>query len=1047
VNVPASLQRRLARRGEEGSTLAITLGVMILSIFMVLSLLGLSFAMTGLSQATANATRQARAADSAIEDVVNQIRMDPTALLGSGSAGQPCVVPGGNARTFQNDTSTAVDDVTVELSCRIPDGFAPVRVATAAAARLGPDSPPGRVQIVGDRYRGDLDVARNCSGSTPDGPGCFPWERNLWSPANRAAIAATGPTLRHTGRDALVVTSGLDVTKGAVAQRNLGVSPTLPGAPAPGIVVGGAYRQGDPGPLAGPGPACGILSPASLAKAPTGAPVRDLEGEPECSVPAATLGTGSATPATTWTAALVRDRRRSLPATCPPGPVVPIVAGAYGPAETATLNAWLSGPGSGCTSKTFWFAPGDYWFDVQNPGGPVDQRTSLRMADPTAKLVFGEPRGWLPAAGAPDAAFPEACDTTRPGVSITLSARTTLDHRAGRVAICDRGTAGIPAVSQQSAVDTGWSMRATSLAAGAGATSRSREVVYNSNWWFTGQPFILPQPVVNGPATVNAGPVGSIGSVSALCPQSGSSRTLCDTRATLPLTFGGPEPVPSPAPVTSARVLLTGRALAANAYTNLDDPANNQPGEVAVSVSLPSGGVCDARFPFVPESGSGTSETVALDLLAPPVSGFAPSASCATVITDRSTLRNASITVSLRLKAECPFASLLTSTPISCPGDAYGFGVDSVELQTSQLLTAGATSDPRIAVADGDAKRDLMVPCGTDPCPTDTTSLNVGSFTSPIGEGSGGAAAGGAPIGPTGRVLVSVRGNAVNTNGPAARTVVRFTPAGAGGPVCSVTINRLPDAAKTISSLIVNFFGFNVPVWSDPSSSSPIPGADVTQVVDLTADPGCAPLRALTRTELLDGRVDVDLVRACETGGCLLSPLNPFTGFPIWPAPPSWSEVDAVGLSVLSSDVYQGPTRPHHVTMDAANGTSFNVFGGVSMAASTLDVEWKGAATEAGILSDSSTLGAVGSDQAPGAQMGVLCCSPSTAAERSVSIEARVGGRLRARALISIGDVTVVAEPAVPPSTPAVPAGSSRPGRTLTVYDWRQCLDPACGSG
>ena len=122
--------------------------------------------------------------------------------------------------------------------------------------------------------------------------------------------------------------------------------------------------------------------------------------------------------------------------------VISIPPGSYGPQATKVLNQWFT---STCPGRTFYFAPGDYWFDVDDPSLPeTDPRKhSLVFGEYQNSWVFGLQNFDASSGKRPmNADFPgNACvrsapSTGRSGASITLSARTGLQHTAGRVVVC-----------------------------------------------------------------------------------------------------------------------------------------------------------------------------------------------------------------------------------------------------------------------------------------------------------------------------------------------------------------------------------------------------------------------------------------------------------------------------------------------------------------------------------------------------------------------------------------------------------------------------------
>ncbi len=76
---------------------------------------------------------------------------------------------------------------------------------------------------------------------------------------------------------------------------------------------------------------------------------------------------------------------------------------------------------------------------------------ALVFDDPTSEFVFGTPSGWDPTTARATAAFPEACDRTKAGVSIVLGPTTSIQQVRGMVAMCGtrQGGVDLPMIAQQ----------------------------------------------------------------------------------------------------------------------------------------------------------------------------------------------------------------------------------------------------------------------------------------------------------------------------------------------------------------------------------------------------------------------------------------------------------------------------------------------------------------------------------------------------------------------------------------------------------------------
>lgn len=124
--------------------------------------------------------------------------------------------------------------------------------------------------------------------------------------------------------------------------------------------------------------------------------------------------------------------------------VVALSPGAYNRLDTAVLNRWF-GPGD-CDNATFWFKPGDYYFDAAGlVRGDLFSRSAIVFDDPTSNVVFGSAVGWTPGTSdrAPPGARTCALNGADRGVTITLSTRTTFLHKAGWVSACSDWVGGV----------------------------------------------------------------------------------------------------------------------------------------------------------------------------------------------------------------------------------------------------------------------------------------------------------------------------------------------------------------------------------------------------------------------------------------------------------------------------------------------------------------------------------------------------------------------------------------------------------------------------
>ncbi len=389
-------------RPQDGFALMTVLAVITMTGIVFGALIGMMMLAIKITANHERMERERRASDGAIVATLNHLRIGPG---GAGCGAVPQGLPG------------------FELAFDVPSGGDRVGVTcTAAADEYG--DPAGEVKLVGDGYAGTITNWKTA----------WPWSSVSGA---SAALGASGvsPSLIHVGPLPLRVNGHVNTKAGAAALRD-------PVSGSPAMEVRGEFRQAPAG-LGGSGTDCGLLrAPGSplFIDAVAGA----LCGDPSVLSPAvpADYAIDQSTP--------------TLPAEtggCPSGPVVTLTAGRYDHRAVKTLNRWLNGS---CPNRTFHFPTGIYWFDANDPARPAAERNSLVINDGTARVVFGEPKGWTTSAGATAANFPAACNAgvtaSSPGASIVLSGRTSLKHLAGRLAVCPYVSATnqpYPAILQQ----------------------------------------------------------------------------------------------------------------------------------------------------------------------------------------------------------------------------------------------------------------------------------------------------------------------------------------------------------------------------------------------------------------------------------------------------------------------------------------------------------------------------------------------------------------------------------------------------------------------
>lgn len=134
----------------------------------------------------------------------------------------------------------------------------------------------------------------------------------------------------------------------------------------------------------------------------------------------------------------------------------------------------------------------------------------------------------------------------------------------------------------------------------------------------------------------------------------------------------------------------------------------------------------------------------------------------------------------------------------------------------------------------------------------------------------------------------------------------------------------------------------------------------------------------------------------------------------------------------VTSDAYSGPPPTSVLTIDSDAGSSFNAFGKAWMPVSDLDIHWRGGVTPESLFGGELVLHGLGSDMAPDAQMGAVCCSVHQPDSRTVDLVAKVNGEDRLRVKVRFQDRD--------PDT-----GDYSPGHSVIVIDYRTCRRGGCG--
>ncbi|MFN8050424.1 MAG: hypothetical protein U0Q22_03220 [Acidimicrobiales bacterium] len=553
--------------------------------------------------------RVRRAADGALQLAADKLKVTPAAQL---SATDPCA--------GLTATSLSIEGRDVAVTCSPVGGGVPML----------PASPPNTpvLTLLGN-YDGTLPqgVTNPMSGAMSQ------WVSDASTALSQAIL--NGPGLIHSAGEGLRIVGDAKVRQSTLAA-------VLP-ASYPAVDVTGTYQQGDLGPLGGANllffttPPCGLLSdnPSSYE---SGLRVR-ASGGPTCYAGARDLVTPAAGPSVTapasWTTSDVAAHPATMP-TCPAGAkLVTFSPGAYNYVQVATMNAWFQN--GNCDNVTFWFRPGDYYFDAAGSFG--DDVSSLIFNDSTSNWVFGAPQGWASPDPAPASAFPEACDRGQQGVSLTLSSRTALKHKAGRVAVCGRRSGGtdLPAIYQQAgASNQTWMGEPNATAAppaSAGLVTFSPATVNNIT-----ASIVDPSPPAGGyPALGNAYDTSEAQRQSATIAQ--NCTVFCAVGVKLS-GFSEPNELAPPGNLSSAVVYVRGTAYAKPAtYDVLSGNPTGTETQVVVNFNDGSGGSCSVQVGEVPRS---MTTPFAIDLLT-----NAPHTvnSCRGVLHSATQLDNATITM------------------------------------------------------------------------------------------------------------------------------------------------------------------------------------------------------------------------------------------------------------------------------------------------------------------------------------------------------------------------------------------------------------------
>ena len=898
--------RRSCRRGQSGVALLFVLGAIALTATVMVALLSLSLASSRLTAVQGQQARERRAADAALETGIGRLTRSV--------ANNPCNDLPAGTRADSPAGGPNQPAVEVTLRCRpLPLPMMTIPNQPSADPLGGPP-----VEIVGTTHR----------------PGVTP-------PAGGIA----NPTLVATGADPLRFDADVTVARGANVQAST--------SGQSGASVAGQYVQGVPG--AGSGPTnCGTLDPSA---GDVTRSVSDRDQTPVCTL---------ADPLTPRRGSLFSESELVSDRTvggCPAGSVVAFDPGRYDAVDTAALNNLLDGS---CPNRTFWFRPGKYVFDVNDASANQSNgdRHALVIADPTAKIVVGEPSGWSPSTGATAANFPRACDVARSGASFQLTSRTTIRHRAGRVAICPLWSPGsdssYPAIVQVQSSPS-QPVLVSSSPAGLGELPRISTLCFGIIWTY--------------------------------CGTTQRTRTFTTTWASA-----------GSAHLDSAVLLLK---------SVQDPPVHQAWSSINVRVTssrLPAPGYCITGFV---QLGRTNRQYTAIDLMDPgPIArAGVPTAAedCRNVLDNQTEAIFEGATIRVDLVVSDYDSGSLTSRCGPAPGCQVTFTIEDVALRTNMVGVAAtaATSahfgTPGGAVAlGGDVARvpqNASCIVSDERCRHDVVdtvrSIDVTGFDP--------AAAGLADADPVEELGVRLEGLTTGLSWASDEiddTWVRVDlnlPASGTRPArtCSVREDGFSRSTQAI----------HVDLFTD--------GGDCRGMVDDVGQLRSSTVRISIRS------------RCMWIGGARAPTLLGLCNQVRLP------EFDRIRLDVTPALTTAAPHA--EVTIDATtsgDGSSLNVFGKTLTPDLDLDLRWRGTVTELPVFGDDMSIRSLVSEQSPGAEMGVVCCSPSSVT--TLLLEAIVDTEVRAEVQLYVGRPgTAVA------STTPTPGAPLR--RLVSVLDWKFC--------
>ncbi len=955
---------RPCRRGQGGFALiaGLVLWMLVCGVTLV-ALLSMTLTGSRTSAAQAVDSRQSRAADSALEAAVNQIRMD-----GSGAIGAPTSADDGTCQTGLGSSGSGLDyedqvgtSVTVTAEClRSP------QLTPRTDSGENPNAAK-QLDVVGGSYRSASDLPdtvrwkTDCTGAADSN--CYPWRLGIGGPnylAQKSVIEAQSPTFLHTsdpavasGSSTLEVSGDLNVAGQALPLVN------PPGSDdAVGLTVGGSFKQGSVGlfdSVGGQG-SCGVLGP-SFPWNVKGARIidsNDTAGVPECGVVVNTTEPGPPS------SPLLLPTRSVPSCAGAAGSVIPFDSGRYRKDQTTALNDLLGGA---CPGRVFWFKPGDYWFDVDDSTNSVRERNSLIIDDPTVRVIFGQPSGGDAAA----ATFPDACDRSVPGVSITLSARTSFRHKQGQVAVCDRSASTAagnlpPALYQSAGSDGGWSGTPD-----PGQSSFTLTADCSAGWFNS--------CYANAPTQVASGWTmdGQNASATWGCTLATLFGASCTANASVTagaIGTSGPAPTGATATEKVASLDLLLKASATNdsgswtlsLLSSSDSSTRIQ--FYKAGASTPS---CAVGFPGLPDPlKPNFQNTLAFDLFSSQgetvsagASNFPRCDSLRGQLT-RSDLYGAKVVVTYHMKVSLAAGVTATDSTVSLDGVELRAGWDLTP--TAAANGSGWNNAENIRSLDGLSTGYTLGGCPAfGSCATATRSMTMTGFDNLD-----------SPYVPTdGSLLkagVVVTGETTDQNFFTNGSFIDLTgrPDVSDGSWMEVTVNLVGGGSCTA-------YWDRIPFW----------GQGV--YLDLLGAPGSCASTLTTASQLAGASASLQVHIERNSWGAWVN---------------YGTRIDHLKISTVSGGNYLGPQAANLLTEDfgsnASARTSVNVFGPVSTSKNDLNVQWLGPAPTRSDGSVAPTIGgrtvvaAIGSFVGADGEAGVLCCTPVKPAERVVVLRAKV---------------------------------------------------------